>query len=85
MRQKKAKLLKKNLTRGNLELLTRIRNLYGKASEEIKTFKGLSRVTKKLYKAGLLKGYIQKNPIAPPQPQQEQTPKVNPIIIKENV
>ena len=79
-------MLKKNLTRGNLELLTRIRNLYGKASEQIKTYKGLSRVAKKLYKQGLLKGYIQKNPKAPEPQTHPQEQKVNPIMIsqKEN-
>jgi hypothetical protein len=68
MRQKKVKLLKKNLTRGNLELLTRIRNLYGTGTENIKSFKGLARVAKRFYKQGLLKGYIQKNPQIPKQP-----------------
>jgi hypothetical protein len=59
MRQKKVKLLKKNLTRGNLELLTRIRNIYGPETENIKSFKGLARVAKRFYKQGLLKGYPQ--------------------------
>jgi hypothetical protein len=39
-----------------------------------------------MYKQGLLKGYIQKNPKLPPPPTPQPTvQKENPIIIKENV
>jgi len=54
-------LLKKNLTRGNLKLLTRIRNIYGPNTEKIQSFKNLTRVAKRFYKQGLLEGYIVTN------------------------
>ena len=79
-------MLKKNLTRGNLELLTRIRNLYGEQSEKLQSYKSLNRVARKFYKQGLLEGYIQKNPKVPESQAQPQKQKANPIIVnqKEN-